>query len=53
MLILLLNAGERSLASFKLNTPVICHSFNQDEKPVRIISARKADKDEANAYWSM
>ncbi|MCP4076578.1 MAG: BrnT family toxin [Gammaproteobacteria bacterium] len=38
--------------SFKLNTLVVCHCFRQDEKIVRIISARKADKDEAKAYWS-
>ncbi len=38
--------------SFKLNTLVVCHCFRQDEKIVRIISARMADKDEAKAYWS-
>ena len=38
--------------SFKLNTLVVCHCFRQDEKIVRIISARKADKDEAKVYWS-
>ena len=38
--------------SFKLNTLVVCHCFRQNEKIVRIISARKADKDEAKAYWS-
>ncbi len=38
--------------SFKLNTLVVCHCFRQDEKTVRIISARKADKDEAKTYWS-
>ena len=38
--------------SFKLNPLVVCHCFRQDEKIVRIISARKADKDEAKAYWS-
>ena len=38
--------------SFKLNTLVVCHCFRKDEKIVRIISARKADKNEAKAYWS-
>ena len=38
--------------SFKLNTIVVCHCFRQDEKIVRIISARKADKDETKSYWS-
>lgn len=39
-------------SSFKLNTLVICHCFKQEETIIRIISARKADKDEAQAYWS-
>ena len=38
--------------SFKLKTLVVCHCFRQDETVVRIISARKADKDEEQAYWS-
>jgi len=38
--------------SFKLNTIVVCHCFRENEKIVRIISARKADKDEAATYWS-
>ena len=38
--------------SFKLRTLVICHCFRQEETVVRIISARKADKDEARDYWS-
>ena len=37
--------------SFKLKTLVICHCFRQEEKIVRIISARKADKDEEQVYW--
>ena len=37
--------------SFKLKTLVICHCFRQEEKIVRIISARKADKDEDQVYW--
>ena len=38
--------------SHKLNTLVVCHCFREEETTVRIISARKADKDEENAYWS-
>ncbi|BCG64484.1 MAG: toxin, BrnA family [Methyloprofundus sp.] len=38
--------------SFKLKTIVVCHCFREEEAVIRIISARKADKDEAKAYWS-
>lgn len=38
--------------SHRLNTLVVCHCFKEDDITVRIISARKADKDEANVYWS-
>ena len=38
--------------SYKLNTLVVCHCFRDDEKVIRIISARKADKDEVEVYWS-
>jgi len=38
--------------SHRLNTLVVCHCFREEETKVRIISARKADKDEANVYWS-
>ncbi len=38
--------------SFKLQTLVVCHCFRESETVIRIISARKADKDEAQAYWS-
>ena len=38
--------------SHKLDTLVVCHCFREEETTVRIISARKADKDEANVYWS-
>ena len=38
--------------SFKLKTLVVCHCFRQKETVVRIISARKADKDEGQVYWS-
>ena len=37
--------------SYKLNALVICHCFREEETVVRIISARKADKDETQAYW--
>ena len=38
--------------SFKLRTLVVCHCFRREETIVRIISARKADKDEEHIYWS-
>jgi len=38
--------------SYKLNTLVICHCFKEKETVIRIVSARKADKDEEEAYWS-
>ena len=38
--------------SFKLRTVVVCHCFRQEETMIRIISARKADKDEVRDYWS-
>ena len=38
--------------SFKSNTLVVCHCFREEETRVRIISARKADKDEQDVYWS-
>ena len=37
--------------SFKLKTLVVCHCFRQEETIIRIISARKADKEERD-YWS-
>jgi uncharacterized DUF497 family protein len=38
--------------SYSLNTLVVCHCYREDETIVRIISARLADKDEEQAYWS-
>lgn len=38
--------------SFKSKALVVCHCFREEEAKVRIISARKADKDEEQAYWS-
>lgn len=37
--------------SFKPQVLVVCHCFRESETIVRIISARKADKDEELAYW--
>ena len=37
--------------SYKLNQLVVCHCFREEETKVRIISARKADEEETNAYW--
>jgi uncharacterized DUF497 family protein len=38
--------------SFKLKTLVVCHCFRKEETVVRIISARYADKEETQVYWS-
>jgi len=38
--------------SYKSKTLVVCHCFREKETKVRIISARKADKDEQQVYWS-
>jgi uncharacterized DUF497 family protein len=38
--------------SFKLRALVVCHCFRREETIVRIISARKADKDEEHVYWN-
>jgi len=37
--------------SFTLKTLVVCHFFRKEETVIRIISARKADKDEELFYW--
>ncbi len=39
-------------SSFNLKTLVVCHCFREEETVIRIISARKADKDEEQFYWS-
>ncbi len=39
--------------SFKLSVLVVCHCFRKSEAVVRIISARKADKDEERVYWRL
>ena len=38
--------------SYKLKTLVVCHCFREEETKIRIISARKADAEEQQAYWS-
>jgi uncharacterized DUF497 family protein len=38
--------------SFKSKTLVVCHCFREEQTKVRIISARKADNDEQQTYWS-
>lgn len=37
--------------SLKPQVLVVCHCFRESETVIRIISARKADKDEALEYW--
>jgi uncharacterized DUF497 family protein len=37
--------------SFKLRALVVCHCFRKSETVVRIISARKADREEEREYW--
>ncbi len=37
--------------SFRLRLLVVCHCFRESESIVRLISARKADKAEEEAYW--
>jgi uncharacterized DUF497 family protein len=37
--------------SFKLRVLVVCHCYRTDDKVIRIVSARKANKKEAAAYW--
>jgi len=39
-------------SSSNLKTLVVCHCFREEETKVRIISARKADKEEEHVYWS-
>ena len=37
--------------SFKLRVLVVCHCHRSGDGIIRIISARKADRMEAKAYW--
>src|SRR2546428_3798508 len=36
--------------SISLRVPIVCHCYRQDDDVIRIISARKADRDEINEY---
>ena len=38
--------------SFTLRVLVVCHCYREDDSVIRIISARKADKQEQSDYWS-
>jgi uncharacterized protein len=38
--------------SILLRALVVCHCYRSDDRVIRIISARKATKSEAAAYWS-
>jgi len=37
---------------FKSKALVVCHCYREEETVIRIISARKADKEETKFYWS-
>jgi hypothetical protein len=39
--------------SFQLRVLVVCHCFRQDETVIRMISARKANRNEERDYWRM
>nr|VFJ69106.1 MAG: Ribonuclease toxin, BrnT, of type II toxin-antitoxin system [Candidatus Kentron sp. FW] len=38
--------------SFTLRVLVVCHCYQEDDSVIRLISARKADKQERSEYWS-
>jgi uncharacterized DUF497 family protein len=38
--------------SFQLRVLVVCHCFRASDAVIRIISARKANRREAAAYWN-
>ena len=38
--------------SFTLRVLIVSHCYRQDDSVIRIISARKADKQEQSKYWS-
>jgi uncharacterized protein len=38
--------------SFPLRTLVVCHCYREKESVIRIISARRADRQEQRDYWS-
>lgn len=37
--------------SFRLSVVVVCHCYRENERLIRLISARKADKQEEKDYW--
>lgn len=37
--------------SFKLRVLIVCHCYRSGDTTIRIVSARKANKQEATAYW--
>jgi uncharacterized DUF497 family protein len=37
--------------SYQLRVLVVCHCFRESESVIRIISARRADRAESEAYW--
>lgn len=37
--------------SFKLRVLVVCHCFRETETIIRLVSARKAARDEEHEYW--
>ncbi len=37
--------------SFRLRVLIVCHCFRKNESVIRLISARKASKQETGAYW--
>jgi len=37
--------------SFRLRVIVVCHCYRESESVIRLFSARKAEKDEAQEYW--
>ena len=39
--------------SCSLREVVVCHCYRSDDEEIRIISARKATKDESGQYWSL
>ena len=39
--------------SLKLRVLIVCHCFRESEIVIRIISARKADKEEEREYWRL
>jgi len=38
--------------SFRLRVLVVCHCFRKSDAIVRILSARKANKNEEDDYWN-